>query len=120
MTALIVQLPEGLKEGLNESQINLMSSTVTSVTASFKVAGNAIRATAEELARLKSVLPNGTWIKFLKSGVLPIGERTARDLVKAYTWMAGQDLSDQDCESDARSMSHIASADEVRKRSLRN
>lgn len=111
MSQLTTTLPKELIEGLEAPQINIMTSTVTSVNESFKVAGLALRATAEELWRLKQVVPNGTWIKFLKSGVLPIGERTARDLVKAYSWLAQSDLSDAELVNlSARSMAKIAAA----------
>ena len=117
--ATAVILPSAAIEGLNEVQIGIMRETVADVTNNFRVAGQAIRATAESLYRLKSVVGRGEWIRFLKSGALPISEKTARDLVTSWEkWLSSSPVSDGDLVGlSARTLGKLAqAAPEVRER----
>jgi len=114
-----VILPSSAIEGLNEVQISIMRETVHDVNVNFRAAGQAIRATAESLFKLKSVVGRGEWIRFLKSGALPISEKTARDLVTSWEkWLSSSPVSDGDLVGlSARTLGKLAqAAPDVRER----
>ena len=91
-----VILPPVAVEGLNDTQVGTMKEVVYSVNNNMRVMGEVVRSTAYELTRLKESIPSGKWGVFLKSGSLPIPERQARDLVRAWKWLKDTPLTDGD------------------------
>ena len=96
-TANNIVLPASAVEGLKPFQVAAMKMTVHTVRNNSRIAGELVRSTASTLAEMKQNLVNKQWIKFLKSGALPIPEKQARDLVAAWEgWLSDSDVTDGD------------------------
>ena len=92
-----IVLPPSAVEGLKPFQVTAMKATVYTVRNNSRIAGELIRSTASTLYEMKRNLINKQWVKFLKSGALPITEKQARDLVAAWEgWMSDSDVTDGD------------------------
>ena len=92
-----VILPSTAVEGLKPVQITVMKETVFTVNNNTRIAGELLRSTAASLFELKQNLVKRQWLKFLKSGALPIPEKQARDLVSAWEgWLRDSDVTDGD------------------------
>ena len=92
-----IVLPASAVEGLKPFQIAAMKMTVHTVRNNSRIAGELVRSTASTLSEMKQNLVNKQWIKFLKSGALPIPEKQARDLVAAWEgWLSDSDVTDGD------------------------
>ena len=96
-SANTVVLPASAVEGLKPFQVAAMKMTVHTVRNNSRIAGELVRSTASTLHEMKQNLVNKQWIKFLKSGALPIPEKQARDLVSAWEgWLGDSDVTDGD------------------------
>ena len=92
-----IVLPASAVEGLKPFQVAAMKMTVHTVRNNSRIAGELVRSTASTLHEMKQNLVNKQWIKFLKSGALPIPEKQARDLVAAWEgWLGDSDVTDGD------------------------
>ena len=90
-------LPAKAVDGLKPVQVTVMKETVFIVNNNTRLAGELLRSTAAALYDLKQNLVHRQWIAFLKSGVLPIPEKQARDLCAAWEgWLRDSDVTDGD------------------------
>ena len=110
-------LPSTAVEGLNTVQIDMMRETTFIVRNNFRIAGECLRSSAEELVKLKSIIPRGSWMNYLKSGCLPIHEKQARDLVTSWEkWLKDTPLTDGDLAYiSSRTLAKVANADPATK-----
>jgi len=80
----LATLPESLTDGLKARQVKALEETVFKINQGF---GCLLKDTCRLLYRLKQDIPHGHFTAFLKSGLIPISPRSARDLIAAHDWI---------------------------------
>lgn len=103
-------LPEALVQLVTADEAELIAKAAGTINAAWS---RTLKATAVVLVDLKSKIGHGSWIAFLNSGVLPLSERDARDLVAAATWLDGTQLPEEILQRlGKRTLAIIGGADE--------